>query len=438
MHSEDDIPEFAPADYASAAEVVKLRAPEHPVHLLRPQLLYSRTMSFHQGFSGTTAYAVRANSEPRVLQELHNLQIDWFACDTLAEIEAVARLLPDARILYMHPLKSERAIHEAYHKYRIRTFVIDHPDELRKVRQYAGPDCTLLVRILTPPGGKQVEGYRFGCDVEKAAWLAGEVVDAGFKLGLSFNLGSQVLNPQKYDEAFLIMREVMYRARYMLDMVCVGGGFPSIYEGAWPAPMTDYFKVLDKSLSRLHLPRTCQVIATPGRALVADAVAVLAKVEQRRGQLLYLNDGLMGSLSGINNEWSQPPVRLIRAEGRVRSRMEKFLFSGPATFVEDVMPGPFYLPEDTREGDYIEIGQVGAYSLSLHSAFGGAPWPEMFTVSDDPPIPKHEEELPHDYHSGSYESHGDHEDEEVVDYAEEIDDSLSYDDEEELPHRREE
>ena len=402
----DDLP---PADYANAYEVVQMLAPDRPMHLLRPKMIYSRSSVFLENFPGITAYAVRANPEPKVLGEIFSAGVDWYACETIEEIEIVSRALPDARIMFTHPIKSEQSIEQAYKKHRVRIFVIDHPDELRKIRAHAGSnDATLLVRVHGPSGAMQGEGYRYGCDIEKAAWLANEVVEAGFKLGLSFHLGSQVLNPTLYDEAFLVVREVMYRARFMLDMLCVGGGFPSIYEGLWPKPQTDYFNVVKRGIARLHLPRTCRVVCTPGRALVADAVSVLVRVEQRRGQLLYINDGLMGSLVNINLPWAQPPVRLVRpGRGTPRAKMDKYLFSGPSCHVEDMMPGPFYLPEDARPGDYVELGQLGAYAGCMHSAFHSLGWPEMVTVGDNPPIPKKEQELPADYHSGEYESDDD-------------------------------
>lgn len=438
MQDDDQIArEAEPHDYANAAEVVSLLNPAGPVHLLRPKMIYSRAGQFVQEFPGITAYAIRANPDPKVISCVFNAGVDWYACDNLNEIEIVAKLLPDARILYVHPIKTAEGIEQAYNKYRVRAFVIDHPDELRKIRAHAGTDCTLLVRLQAPSGALQSEGYRFGCDIDKAAWLANEVVEAGFKLGYSFHLGSQVLKPVLFDEAFLFMREVMYRARFMVDMVCMGGGFPSIYEGLWPTPQEEFFHVIKRGLGRLHLPRTCQVICTPGRALVADAVAELVRIEQRRGQMLYINDGIMGTLNHINQPWCQPPVRLVRPGKRTRSKMDKYLFSGPSGYVDDVMPGPFYLPEDARPGDYIEIGQVGAYAGALHSAYNSMSWPEMVTVADDPPIPKREEELPDDYHSGVYET--DDEEDEVIDIMQDVDQSLpeedDFGDNDDIPQR---
>ncbi len=383
------------ADYANAGEVSRLLAPSEPLHLLRPKMIYARTMAFQAEFAdGLIAYAVRANPEPKVLENLFSAGVDWYACDTLSEIESVQRLLPDARLLFMHPVKSEQAIETAYKKHRVRSFVIDHPDELRKIKAHTGNDATLIVRIAGPPGALLSEGYRFGCSVPEAVSLCHAVVDAGYKLGLSFHLGSQVMDPDMYDEAFLLIREVMYRARYMLDCVSVGGGFPAIYDNMWPEPLPNYMRVIKRGLAKLHLPNSCHVFVTPGRALVADSVAILAKVEQRRGQTLYINDGQMGALGSVNVRWWRPPVRLVRPSGPIKGRLMPYRFSGAACYGNDLLPGPFFLPADTRAGDYIELGQMGAYCGSIFTAFHSLPWPEMVTVADDPPIPLKEGVLP--------------------------------------------
>jgi ornithine decarboxylase len=282
------------------------------------------------------------------------------------------------------------------------------------------------------------EGYRYGCDIERGAWLARAVVDAGYKLGLCYSLGSQVMDPVMYDEAFLLMREVMYRARFMIDMICVGGGFPGFYDGMYPPMLNDYCSVIKRGLSRLHLPRTCRVLATPGRYLVNDAVSVLVRVEQRRGQMLYVNDGLMGSLGSINVPWWRPTVRLVRTNGRPARELDRYLLSGPAGYGNDTMPGPYYLPEDARPGDYLELGQLGAYSGCMTTAFQCIPWPDMVTVSDDPMTPAREDEMPQDM------------DEPITDEADEeppyergggdeegeYDEGDDYDDPGQLPRRR--
>lgn len=377
-----EVPE---ADYADARDVALRLAPEGPVHLLRPQYIYARAQQFRDGFPGEVAYAVRANFEPDVLRHVYAGGIDWFACDTLAEIEAAAQIAPDLKFFFAHSIKPASAIREAYTRHRVRAFVLDHPDELEKLRAHTGPDATLLVRVSGPPGALLGEGYRYGCDVNRAAWLARAVVDAGYKLGLCFNLGSQIMDPTMFDEAFLLVREVMYRARFMLDMICVGGGFPTIYDGLYPPAPEEYFAIIKKGLARLHLPRTCRVLATPGRVIVNEAVSILTRVEQRRGQMLYINDGSLGGLGSINVPWWRPTVRLIRPQGRPPAReLDRYLFSGPAGYGNDTMPGPYYLPEDAKAGDYVEFGNLGAYSGSMITAFHCAPWPDMVTVGDDP------------------------------------------------------
>ena len=392
----DDLP---PADYESARKAALALAPDYPLHLLRRHVIHYRTQKFMEGFPGEAAYAVRANFEPAVIDTLHAAGIDWYACDSIGEMEVVFQQAPSAKFIFAHPIKTEKAIETAYKRYGVRAFVIDHPHELKKVLAHTETDATILVRLAGSAGAMVSEGYRYGCDIDQAAFLVKAVVEAGYKVGLCFSPGSQVLNPLLYDEGFLALREVMYRTRFMLNMVYIGGGFPSIYEGVSPPEVENYFKVIRNGLSRLHLPRTCKVIASSGRYLVNEAVSVLVRVEQRKGQMLYLNDGTLGSLSPINMKWWRPPIRLIRTAKDLPQpayTLDRFAFSGPIAYGSDTMNGPFYLPEDARVGDYIEMGKIGAYAGSMVTGFQCQPLPEMVTVGDMPLEASRPEEMPHD------------------------------------------
>ncbi len=371
--------------------------PDFPIHLFRPFILEERTREFIQGFPGQTGYAVRANFEPDVMLALANTGINWFACDTLAEIEAVENELQEPQFIFTHPVKPLFAIKEAYQKHRVRIFVIDHPAELKKIQSCVDTDALLVVRLASPSGAFIHEGHRFGCTIEQAVILAHAVVKAGFKLGLGFNIGSQVVNPLLFDEALLMLREVMYRSRFMLDMVWLGGGFPSIYDGLYPPSLDAYFTIIKEGLARLHLPRSCKVLATPGRFLVNESISILAKVEQRRGQMLYLNEGTLGGLSPINLAWWRPPVRVVRlnqkSQENFSDQASPFVLSGPAGYGNDTMNGPFYFPTNIATGDYIEFGNMGAYTAAMTTAFNSQPWPEIVRVEDAPPEAATEEQF---------------------------------------------
>ena len=125
------------------------------------------------------------------------------------------------------------------------------------------------------------------------------------------------------------------------------------------------------ALKTLPVGDTCEFWAEPGRALVAESASTLVRVELRRGERLYINDGTYGSLFDAGVPGFIFPARAIRAVGRLSPALTPYTFYGPTCDGMDFMKGPFLLPEDMREGDYIEIGQTGAYGCTMRTKFNG-------------------------------------------------------------------
>ncbi|HTH15969.1 MAG TPA: type III PLP-dependent enzyme, partial [Magnetospirillum sp.] len=142
---------------------------------------------------------------------------------------------------------------------------------------------------------------------------------------------------------------------------------------------------IGRGLDRLALPPYTEIWCEPGRALVAPALSLVVQVEARRGLALYINDGIYGSLSDAGVPGFRFPCRLIRAgEPPAASETVPFFFFGPTCDSADRMKGPFMLPADAREGDWIEIGQLGAYGACLRTAFNGFDQAVMVEVRDRP------------------------------------------------------
>jgi ornithine decarboxylase len=139
-----------------------------------------------------------------------------------------------------------------------------------------------------------------------------------------------------------------------------------------------------RGLKQMKLAPTVDVFAEPGRALVAHGCSLLTQVQLRKDERLYINDGIYGSLSEMAQVAIRLPARLIRLDGPVSGTMGEFVLNGPTCDSLDVVPGTFALPSDVREGDWIEIDQVGAYSNSLATRFNGF-YPETFVEVFDPP-----------------------------------------------------
>lgn len=370
--------------FESIEEVAEALAPEVPVYCLRPAALTRHARRFAALFPGTVLYAVKCNPHPLVLDALHAAGIAHFDTASLTEIALIAGRYRDATCYFMHPVKARAAIRAAYGQYGVRHYVVDHPDELAKLlAETPGRDLTIVVRLKTPPDPLTVYelSSKFGCEVDSAVALLRDIEAAGCRSGLAFHVGSQCGSPASYTTALALIGEVIARASQMPAVIDVGGGFPVAYAGAAVPPLEDYMHAIGQGLARLGLPATTHVLAEPGRALVADACSLLVQIQLRRDGALYLNDGVFGSLAEMALSSLRMPVRLIR-RGAVARERRAFTLYGPTCDGLDVLPGSFELPADAREGDWLEIAQLGAYSNALATRFNGF-YPETCVVIDD-------------------------------------------------------
>ena len=137
-------------------------------------------------------------------------------------------------------------------------------------------------------------------------------------------------------------------------------------------------------LKALALKPTVEIFAEPGRVLVADGCSLIVQVQLRKGEGLYINDGIYGSLSEMAQVDLRMPARVIRLDGEASDETRAFTLNGPTCDSLDVLPAAFDLAEDVREGDWIEIDQVGAYSFALATRFNGF-YPETFVEVYDAP-----------------------------------------------------
>jgi len=369
--------------FESIEEVADVLAPGEPVYCLRPAALARHVRRFVALFPGTVLYAVKCNPHPWVLDALSAAGIKHFDTASLSEIALIAARYPGATCYFMHPVKSRAAIRAAYAHHGVRHYVVDHPDELAKLlAETPGRDLTVVVRLKTPPAANTVYDLssKFGCDVETAVALLRDVEAAGCRGGIAFHVGSQCGSPASFTTALGLVGEVMMRAP-VPAVIDVGGGFPAAYAGAGVPPLEDFMRAIEQGLERLGLPGATQVLAEPGRALVADACSLLVQVHLRKDDALYLNDGVFGSLAEMALSSLRMPVRLVRRGAATARESRAFKLYGPTCDSLDVLPGTFDLPADAREGDWLEIGQLGAYSNALATRFNGF-FPETCVVVD--------------------------------------------------------
>jgi ornithine decarboxylase len=371
-----------PADMAapSVSEMVAKLRPEVPLHCIRPATITAAATSFVNAFNGEVLYAVKCNPEPAVLRAIWEGGVRHFDCASIAEVTLVRRLFPGAAIHFMHPVKSRAAIRDAWILNGVRDFVFDSADELAKIlNEIAMPEAAelgaqpgLFVRLALPKSGAVIDlSSKFGAEFETAVALLRAARPHAGLLGLAFHVGSQCMDPLAWREAMALTGDVIRQAGVRIDVIDVGGGFPVAYPDISPPPLGAFMAEIDAAFDQLHLPHA-KLWAEPGRALVAGGGSVVVQVQLRKGNMLYVNDGVYGSLADAGALGFRFPVRLIRA-GQTDSGAPDMPFSlfGPTCDSTDVMHGPFMLPKDVQEGDWIEIGQLGAYGSSLRTAFNG-------------------------------------------------------------------
>jgi ornithine decarboxylase len=305
----------------------------------------------------------------------------------------VRRALPDAEIHFMHPVKSRPAIHAAHHQHGVVDFVLDSADELEKVLQETvpvglvgdPPTLGLLVRLAVPQGGIYDLSGKFGAPVAEAAALLRKARPHAARLGIAFHVGSQCLDPAAYAAAMRLAASAVAQSGVRVDIVDVGGGFPVSYPDIVPPPLAAYFDTIAEAFAAAAVFDGARLWAEPGRALVAGGGSVVAQVQLRRGQALYINDGVYGSLSDAGGPGFRFPARRLRADpGPEDASLSAFELFGPTCDSADRMKGPFLLPADIDEGDWIELGQLGAYGACLRTRFNGFDGGEVVEVADPP------------------------------------------------------
>ncbi len=376
--------------YPDALAVVRDLVPDEPVILNRPHAARRAARYFVEKFPGKVLYAVKANPAPDLIEVLWSAGVTHYDVASITEVRLVRGILPDAVLCFMHPVKTPAAIREAYFDHGVRTFSLDTFEELEKIIDAcrapdgeAPRDLRLCVRLRVSSEYSELSlASKFGCDLIEAPALLQEARQHCDWLGVCFHVGSQAMTPFAFVQALDRTRAAIAEASVVIDMIDVGGGFPSAYPGLEPPPMEDYFAIIAKHFEALPVAYNAELWCEPGRALSAEYSSMIVQVNKRRGEELYINDGAYGALyDAAHVEW-RFPVRAL--EDDLIEEAEDFAFYGPTCDDADYMKGPFRLPADIQAGDYIEIGMLGAYGAAMKTGFNGYGNAQVVTVTDEP------------------------------------------------------
>lgn len=375
--------------FASIEDLIRKEKPVAPVYALFPEKFRSAARRFLDAFPGDTLFAIKANPAPHVLDQVHAAGIRHFDTASLAEIELVRGRFPDAHCHFMAPVRAPGAAHAAFLKHGVRDFVVDCDFELDKLlaETKGGPDLRVFVRIATPLGGAVLElSSKFGTTPDDAARLLKRVAEAGATPALTFHVGSQCLSPFSYAQAIEMARRAEAAAQVKLAALDIGGGFPGPYQGNDVPPYHWYFDTIKEALATLPDCDTLTVMCEPGRALVAEGVSLVTQVILRKGDKLYINDGIYGSFDELTLPgWTADyPIRVFALDGKGRVLTEPagnkpFRVYGPTCDTLDVLPRPLMLPETIGPGDFIVFDAIGAYSVAVRTDFNGF-YPDRWAI----------------------------------------------------------
>jgi len=373
--------------FNSVDDLVNTIRPVDPVYCIRQNSIKSACGWFKSNFPGEILYAVKTNPNERVIKLIGENGINNFDVASINEIKLIKKIFPKSRTYYMNTVKSREDIYEAYKNYGIKDFAFDSKDELQKIIEATNnaKNLNLYVRVSISNEHAEIDlSQKFGALPSEALGLLRLAKANANKVGLSFHVGSQCMHPISYSKGIRDLGNIIKKTKIIPDFINVGGGFPSVYPDLNPQPLENYINEIKKSFDNLKLEKKPILMCEPGRAIVAESGSTIVKVVLRKKQNLYINDGTYGSLfdAGVPNFIL--PTRMI-PNGRITSKkMTSYSLFGPTCDSMDYMKGPFILPNNLKEGDYIEVGQMGAYSLTFRTKFNGFYSNKIFEVQDKP------------------------------------------------------
>ena len=373
--------------FKTVNELVNLLKPDYPVYCIRPNEIKKSVNFFKEKFPGKILYAVKTNPNEKIIKQIIANGIKEFDVASLNEIKLINKIYPEAKLHFMHTIKSKESITSAYNDYSVKSFSLDSKDELRKILDATNQakDLELFVRIAISNEHAEIDlSRKFGALPSEALGLVRLCKQHAKKLGISFHVGSQCMHKISYSKGIKEIGNIIKKTKIIPDTINVGGGFPSVYPDLNPEPLSNYMMEIKKELINLKLDKLPEIICEPGRSIVAESGSTIVKVILRKKNNLYINDGTYGSLFDAGAPNFVLPSKMI-TEGRVQSKkLTAFSFFGPTCDGLDYMKGPFLLPNNIKEGDYIELGQLGAYSLTFRTNFNGFYSNEIHELSDKP------------------------------------------------------
>lgn len=360
--------------FNTVEEMLEQRRPREPVYCIYPEAYRQAARRFVEGFPGRVLYAVKANDHPEVLKLLHESGVGSFDCASVPEIALVRRHCPAATPFFMTPARLRDAAREAFDNHGVRHFLVDDPSGLRQLTtEIDARECVIFARMVARHDSAMMDfSGKFGAPPDAIPELLEEIAASGAEPALAFNVGSSVTSPAAYRKALETAREPLGRIPFRVRLLDIGGGFPIAYPGFKVPPLEEYFDAIRTARATLPLAEGGELLAEPGRALAAPGLSALAEVLLRKGDRVYINDGMFGIFWELRFKGHKRYACRVFRNGREHvAETTRLRLFGPTCDGSDVLPEPFDLPEDIAPGDHIEFGRIGAYSLAGRTRFNG-------------------------------------------------------------------
>ena len=373
--------------FSNVNELVNTLQPENPVYCIRPNSVKKSVEFFKNNFPGKVLYAVKTNPDEKIIKIIIGSGIQNFDVASINEVKLIRKIDSKAKVYFMHTVKSRESIKEAYSQYNVKDFALDTKDELLKILEATNnaKDLNLYVRVSISNEHAEIDlSRKFGASPSEALGLLRLCKEHGKKVGLSFHVGSQCMHKISFSKGIAEIGKIIKKTKIIPDVINVGGGFPAIYPDLTPEPLENYLQEIKEALKNLKLEKMPEVFCESGRAIVAESGSTIVKVLLKKKQKLYINDGTYGSLfdAGVPN--FVLPAKMITNGRVVSKKLTAFNFYGPTCDSLDYMKGPFLLPNNIKEGDYIELGQLGAYGTTFRTKFNGFYSDTIYQVDDKP------------------------------------------------------
>jgi len=377
--------------FSDVGSLLRTERPENPVYCIFPHVYRETAREFLEGFPGRVLYAVKANADPTVLKLLSDAGVCHFDCASLPEIALVDKINPAAKKYFMIPTRIRGAAATAQEKHGVRHFLVDHLSGLSQLVEEIEPSRSVIFARMAVHHESAMEdlSVRFGAPPEEMPELLQAIRDSGAEAAFAFNVGSSVTDPEAYRYSISVTKSVLEQLPFRLRLIDVGGGYPKSYPDFIVPQLDEYFKAVAESVDTLPLADNAEVLGEPGRALAAPGMSAVVEVLLRKGNRLYINDGMYGIFWVLRIDGhDRYPVRTFRDGQPLEGATMEFTINGPTCDSTDTLPGLVPLPVDIRAGDYLEFGNIGAYSLSGRTDFNGFYSDRIVTItslSEKPP-----------------------------------------------------